>query len=168
MRLSPSKALILGLAMVTAALFLWACAPGAAVPTPTQAPPKATPAAKEKPPTAAVEEEEVPAPYKGKKNPFTLNDKAAIEAGKAIYVQNCQSCHGKKGDGKGPAGIALKPPPPDFSSPEQLEHFERLQDHHFWRISEGVPGTAMPAWKGQLSEKQRWQVMTYEWSLGKK
>lgn len=32
----------------------------------------------------------------------------------------------------------------------------------FWRISEGVPGTKMPPWKGVFTEEQRWQVMAYE------
>lgn len=101
------------------------------------------------------------------KNPFTPNDKTAIEAGRAIYQQNCLTCHGEKGDGKGPAGTALKPPPADFTSLAQLEHFEKIQGHHFWRLSEGVPGTAMPAFKGQLTEEQRWQVFMYEWKLGR-
>jgi mono/diheme cytochrome c family protein len=37
-------------------------------------------------------------------------------AGQVLYTANCTACHGKAGDGKGPAAIALKPRPPDFTS----------------------------------------------------
>ena len=32
-------------------------------------------------------------------------------------------------------------------------------DQWFWHVSEGVPGTVMPAWKASLSEDQRWKVI---------
>lgn len=41
---------------------------------------------------------------------------ADAEAGKAVYAVNCASCHGEKGDGKGPVGAALNPSPRDFST----------------------------------------------------
>jgi mono/diheme cytochrome c family protein len=37
------------------------------------------------------------------------------EEGKASYTMYCMTCHGEKGDGQGPAGAALNPPPRDFS-----------------------------------------------------
>ena len=39
-----------------------------------------------------------------------------LAQGKKLYEQNCMPCHGPKGDGKGPAGALLKPPPRDFDS----------------------------------------------------
>ena len=98
-------------------------------------------------------------------NPFTLQDSAAITAGTAIYQQRCLTCHGEKGDGKGPAGSSLNPPPANFTASPFREKFTNAQDELFWRVSEGMPGTAMPAFKGQLSEEQRWQVITHEWHL---
>jgi len=108
----------------------------------------------------------VPAPYKGMKDPFAPTDAAAVSAGQAIYTQRCQTCHGDKGDGKGPAGSALNPPPANFTASPTKGKFTTAQDELFWRVSEGWPGTAMPAFKGQLSDEQRWQVITYEWKLG--
>ncbi len=36
-------------------------------------------------------------------------------AGKATYDMLCTTCHGPTGKGDGPAGVALQPPPRDFS-----------------------------------------------------
>ena len=40
------------------------------------------------------------------------------EAGKAVYLQNCSSCHGDTGKGDGPTGMALPVKPRDFSTGE--------------------------------------------------
>ncbi len=37
-------------------------------------------------------------------------------AGQVAYAANCTACHGKLGDGKGPAAVALKPKPTDFTA----------------------------------------------------
>lgn len=187
MKILKSRSPLVVVLLLLLSLILMACAPtatpgatptkapaGAATAVATKAPSGATPAGGTSAGPAGLSAEgqkaaaEVPPQYKGKKNPFTLNDQTAISAGEGIYKQRCLTCHGEKGDGKGPAGSALKPPPANYSTAQQLEHFEKIQDHHFWRTNEGVSGTAMPAFKGQLSEEQIWQVMTYEWSLGKK
>jgi mono/diheme cytochrome c family protein len=39
-----------------------------------------------------------------------------LENGKLAYTTNCLTCHGEAGDGKGPVGVALQPPPRDFST----------------------------------------------------
>ena len=36
--------------------------------------------------------------------------------GEAIYLKRCVWCHGEEGDGFGPAGELLVPPPRDFTS----------------------------------------------------
>jgi len=43
---------------------------------------------------------------------FAAGDAAA---GKAVFTANCASCHGDSGKGDGPVGVALQPPPRDFS-----------------------------------------------------
>lgn len=42
------------------------------------------------------------------------------ENGKRLYAAKCQSCHGKKGDGKGAGGKALIPKPTDFTDAQAL------------------------------------------------
>ncbi|MEJ5240245.1 MAG: c-type cytochrome [Anaerolineales bacterium] len=96
----------------------------------------------------------VPASYAGKTNP--LGPEAA-SAGAELYNTYCSSCHGPKGLGDGPAASALNPRPHNLQ-----ELREQVGDDYlFWRISEGVEGTAMVAWKGVLSEEQIWQVIVF-------
>src|SRR5262245_19427242 len=42
---------------------------------------------------------------------------AQLQHGREQYTLYCRSCHGDKGDGRGPAGIGLRPPPRDFTKP---------------------------------------------------
>jgi len=100
---------------------------------------------------------EAPASEKGKKNP---GGNAAN--GKKLAETNCVSCHGNSGKGDGPAAAALNPKPADWTSAKvQKETDGEL----FWKISNGRG--PMPPWK-HLSEKDRWDLVTYVKTLGKK
>jgi mono/diheme cytochrome c family protein len=103
---------------------------------------------------AAATLEPVPLEYAGKTNP--LGADAAAEGAK-IFKANCETCHGPQGHGDGPAGQALDPKPKNL--PELAAQVS--DDYLFWRVSEGTPGTAMVAWKGILTEEQRWQVVAF-------
>lgn len=96
----------------------------------------------------------VPADYAGKTNPL---GGAGAGPGGQVFRNNCVSCHGAQGHGDGPAGVALEP------SPKNLAEFSKVagDDYLFWRISTGRPGTAMPPWKGVLSDEQIWQVISF-------
>ncbi|RME88944.1 MAG: cytochrome c [Anaerolineae bacterium] len=100
------------------------------------------------------EMEEVPAQYAGKTNP--LGPDAAAQ-GQEVYTTYCASCHGDTGLGDGPAAASLDP------APANLQELAATADDDFlfWRISEGVSGTAMVPWKGTLSEEQIWQVISF-------
>ncbi len=96
----------------------------------------------------------VPAEYAGKTNPLGASGAAA---GAQVFQTNCEACHGPQGHGDGPAGVALEPAPKNLAELSKIAS----DDYLFWRISTGRPGTAMPPWKGVLSDEQIWQVVSY-------
>lgn len=84
-----------------------------------------------------------------------------LALGKKLYEQNCSPCHAPKGDGKGPLGSALKPPPRDFNIPfNQWTYSKGDLKKVFDVISKGVPNTAMVKWD-HLSEQERWGMTYY-------
>ena len=45
----------------------------------------------------------------------TAPTRGAIERGRAVYEQNCATCHGKRGKGDAPGASTMKPPPTDLT-----------------------------------------------------
>ncbi len=105
----------------------------------------------------AQEEIEVPAPYAGLTNPFPWSDASVQAAGQELYQKSCSGCHGGSG-----GNIAMA----DFSAAGYPRSLEARPDLYFWVLSEGRLDRGMPPYKSSLSEEQRWQVLTYLWSLG--
>jgi DMSO reductase family type II enzyme heme b subunit len=88
---------------------------------------------------------------------------ANVEAGRALYGRYCSQCHGEEGKGNGPAADLVYPRPRDFSTAifkvRTTKSGQLPTDHDLFHIiSEGLPGTSMPAWKKFLSEAERWQL----------
>jgi copper transport protein len=98
-------------------------------------------------------------------NPFPATN-ASISNGKALYENNCLPCHGPTGKGDGPAGLALHPPPADLTihTAPGVHPDGQLFD---W-ITNGYPGSAMPAFAKLLSEAQRWDLVNYIRTLARK
>ncbi|MBI2830838.1 MAG: c-type cytochrome [Chloroflexi bacterium] len=107
---------------------------------------------------ASAQGDAVPPPYAGLKNPFPWSDSSAQAAGKGIYQRSCLGCHGATGGGL---------PKFDFSNAAFPDNLEQKADYNFWILSEGRLANGMPPFKSSLTEEQRWQVITYLWSLGK-
>ena len=87
-------------------------------------------------------------------------------AGKTVYVKWCAGCHGDTGDGKGVSARYMLPRPRDFTGAvykiRTTASGQLPTDADLMRIiDEGLPGTAMPAWKARLSEGERRNVMAY-------
>ena len=88
-----------------------------------------------------------------------------IEKGKNIYATLCASCHGLKGDGKGPVSAALTHKPADFTSGQW--EFGGSPRKIYDTITKGIPGTAMGPFGAQLKEDDRWAVVFYVKSFSK-
>ena len=89
------------------------------------------------------------------KNPLPLNDDN-LKAGADVYTGNCAMCHG-----------ALDRPRPDMATamfphaPELLKGKGVTDDPEgetFWKVTNGIRMTGMPAFINIIDEKHRWQV----------
>jgi mono/diheme cytochrome c family protein len=113
-------------------------------------------------PVAAQGKWECPAAEKGKKNPLAGNPQAVTAGKKLTADKACTACHGESGKGDGPGAAALTPKPADWTSKVvQAESDGCL----FWKVTTGRG--PMPPWAA-LSETERWQLITYIKTLGKK
>jgi mono/diheme cytochrome c family protein len=92
-------------------------------------------------------------------------DRLHLKLGHEVYTKQCAGCHGTTGDGKGPAGPYLKPPPRDYrngvfkftstprGSKPRREDLRRI-------LTYGAKGTSMPAFRF-LSDEEREAVIDY-------
>ncbi|MFC7300330.1 FTR1 family protein [Cognatiluteimonas weifangensis] len=76
----------------------------------------------------------------------------------ALYQQHCASCHGATGAGDGPAGIALDPPPIDFTDAARARQRSVFALQQV--IEQGLAGTAMASY-ARLPETDRWALAFY-------
>jgi len=91
----------------------------------------------------------------GLQNP-TKDYSSSLKNGKKLYKQQCLMCHGAKGNGRGPAGIALTPKPANFTS-EKLQ--QQSDGELFWKLTNGK--SPMAAYEKILSVQQRWDLINY-------
>ena len=84
-----------------------------------------------------------------------------------LYDNACAPCHGRRGDGEGPAAPQLgRPQPRDFTAAvfkfrSTPTGYLPTDEDLFRIISMGVPGTWMPAWERLLSEEHRWSLVRF-------
>ena len=84
--------------------------------------------------------------------------------GRAIFLERCALCHGAFADGR---GIRRRDLPTRARDLTDVEWQRRTSDRRlFFVISEGLHGTAMPAWKGTLVAGEIWSVVAYLRILG--
>ena len=89
-------------------------------------------------------------------NPVALTQES-VERGGGLFATHCASCHGETGAGDGPLADTLPAPPANFTVHVPFHPDGVL---YAW-ISDGIRGTGMPAWAGQLSEQERWDLVNY-------
>jgi len=95
------------------------------------------------------------------KNPLPATAET-MGQGQILFQTYCTTCHGRDGQGNGPAAAGLNPRPADLTAAHVDDHTD---GDLFWWLTHGLPGTAMPAWQEQLSETERWLVVHYIRSL---
>jgi mono/diheme cytochrome c family protein len=106
------------------------------------------------------------------KNIFLPNDEASNVVGKNLYHNYCSSCHGSDGGGNGILAPNLTPTPRNLvvvTSWGEKPFIEYLSDARlFDSITNGVPGTSMLPWIGVFTDEDRWHIINYLRSEGRK
>lgn len=82
--------------------------------------------------------------------------------GKAHFKEYCAVCHGASGLGDGPMAKATSPPAPKLTSPEVRN---KTDQDLLTVIAEGK-NTAMPAWRGLLTDQDLLDIVAYVRALG--
>ena len=134
--------------------------------------------------------ERAPESYSWRTNPLPATTEN-IQAGRRLFERDarpipCARCHGTAGDGAGPDGRTLVPPPRNFTCAETMRGLTDGQ--LYWRIergsgafhrpsrqgaqdverpARGAPFAAMPAYGSYLSESDVWQLLLYIRTLAK-
>ena len=89
------------------------------------------------------------------KNPVK-SDVLSIKDGKALYIKNCQSCHGDAGKGNGTKAKNLDISCGDLS----VTGIAKITDGElFWKMSQGRK--PMPTFGKKLTDNERWSVINY-------
>ncbi|MFQ5432467.1 MAG: c-type cytochrome [Nitrospinota bacterium] len=95
--------------------------------------------------------------------------------GRALYQINCRPCHGTRTAGDGPMAYGFKLRPINFTDNGTIETI--VEGYTFWRVMNGGLGlpnestpwdSAMPVWKLDLSEKERWTIIMGEYNIADK
>ena len=95
--------------------------------------------------------------------------------GRALYAMNCRPCHGDSVTGDGPMADGFKLRPIDFTENGTVETI--VEGYAFWRVTNGGPGlpteatpwdSAMPVWRLNLSDEERWKILMAEYDLAEK
>ena len=107
----------------------------------------------------------IPPTAKDEKNPLPVND-AMMAAGKKLFLQKCQRCHGPEGKGDGPDADA------DHADDMDLTNATKAADNPdgvvFYKIWQGRSEPRMPAFQDQLTKEQAWAIVAYVQTLRKK
>jgi mono/diheme cytochrome c family protein len=91
------------------------------------------------------------------------------DKGKALYAQQCASCHGASGKGDGPAAVALNPKPRNLTD---KTYMTGLSDQHLFDVTK-KGGTAvgksalMPGFGSALKDENIQDVVAYLRTLAK-
>jgi mono/diheme cytochrome c family protein len=79
--------------------------------------------------------------------------------GKSTYALTCSVCHGEDGSGAVWGKSSLNPPPVNFRLQDRIRDLPRERMIH--SVTNGRPGTAMTAFKTQLSKEEIASVVDY-------
>ena len=99
----------------------------------------------------------VPGDARALKNPRSVTDDIMSEA-REHWTEHCSICHGINGRGDTVIGRGLYPPAPDMNDAKTQQ---QTDGELFYIISNGVRLTGMPAWEGEDSPEEIWDLVSF-------
>jgi mono/diheme cytochrome c family protein len=87
--------------------------------------------------------------------PADLETPQAVQAGAHLFRENCVICHGAPGIA--PSVQGLTPPPPNLLAAHRRN--EPADVSH--KVQDGIPGTAMRSFRGELSDQSIWEIAAF-------
>lgn len=91
--------------------------------------------------------------------PFANGLAGNLSRGEKLYMATCATCHGAKGDGKGPRAYFINPKPRNFLDPAFRASYNRPAIYA--AVANGRLGTEMPAWSKVLSNQEMTDVSEF-------
>lgn len=95
----------------------------------------------------------------GMGQPFQGGLTGNFTKGEKIYMANCFTCHGVKGDGQGPRAYFINPKPRNFTDKGFKFAFNRPAI--YTAVHDGRLGAEMPAWSKVLNDQEIADVSEY-------
>jgi mono/diheme cytochrome c family protein len=87
--------------------------------------------------------------------PANLETTQAVRAGAHQFLETCLPCHGAPG--VAPSVTGLSPAPPNLLA----AHRRNEPADVFGKVENGIAGTAMPAFRGNLSNETIWEIAAF-------
>ena len=78
-----------------------------------------------------------------------------LSTARSIYTKECAICHGPDGRGNGPAAAILAPAPTNFHEVRPSTAHAELA------LAQGIRGSAMPRWRGKLTDDEQKSLAGY-------
>jgi thiosulfate dehydrogenase len=83
-------------------------------------------------------------------------DEMNLVAGVRVYRQQCAGCHGLPGQPQPATGAKMYPRPPELFRGTGVTDDPVFES--YWKVSNGIRLTGMPAFKTGLTDTELWQV----------
>ncbi len=95
-------------------------------------------------------------PSATRKNPLPVSEQNMLD-GAMTYADNCAVCHGVPGKPRTALAKGMFPDPPGLFEAKEMVT-DDPEGTIYWKVTNGIRLSGMPAFQKTLSENERWQV----------
>jgi mono/diheme cytochrome c family protein len=95
-------------------------------------------------------------PTATRSNPLAPSEQNMLDAA-MVYTENCAVCHGAPDKPRTALSRGMFPGPPGLFEPKEMVT-DDPEGTIYWKVTNGIRLSGMPAFGKTLSEQQRWQL----------